>query len=264
MTSDALLSRYDSQLRGPAEFASADSVHRDGPVLIGRYGGGRAHIVHEAGGLDRLGATEVRDRVHRAVELCRAWGCDRIEWKTRGHDRVMPVLHHALLAAELTPGEPESVMIGRAEDLLRDARTPPGVTVRRITDEDDVRAMSAMTDEAFGDPPSSSYADALLHRMSRDGDTMELWVAEVDGEMVCGARLEPVEGTEFAGLWGGATRGDQRGRGIYRALVAARARSALERGFTWLHSDSLESSRPILARAGLRTITTTTPYTWQR
>ncbi len=39
--------------------------------------------------------------------------------------------------------------------------------------------------------------------------------------------LEPVRGTDFAGIWGGATREEWRGRGIYRALTAARARSAL-------------------------------------
>lgn len=263
MTPASLLARYDAQLRGMAEFPSAESVFRDGPVLIGRYGDGRAHIVTEAGGLDRIGAAEVRDHVRRAVDRCREWGCGRIEWKTQGHDAVMPVLHEALVSVGLAPGEPESVMIGRAEDLVRDARTPAGVTVRRITEETDVRAMSAMADEAFGDPPSSRYADALLHRLSLDGDTMELWVAEVDGDIVCSGRLEPVEGTEFAGIWGGATRADHRGRGIYRALTAARARSALARGATLIHSDSTEDSRPILARSGFAKVTVTTPYEWR-
>ena len=59
---------------------------------------------------------------------------------------------------------------------------------------------------------------------------MELWVAEADGEMVAAGRLEPVAGTQFAGLWGGATLPDWRGRGLYRALTAARARSALDAG----------------------------------
>ena len=67
---------------------------------------------------------------------------------------------------------------------------------------------------------------ALLHRL-RTRDDLELWVAEVDGDVVSAGRLEPVEGTEFAGVWGGATRPEFRGRGIYRALTAARARSAI-------------------------------------
>ena len=71
-------------------------------------------------------------------------------------------------------------------------------------------------------------------------------------------------GAEFAGLWGGATRPEWRGRGIYRALTAARARSALRAGKTLIHSDSTEYSRPILERSGLVRVSTTTPYRWRR
>ena len=77
-------------------------------------------------------------------------------------------------------------------------------------------------------------------------------------------RLEPVSGTEFAGIWGGAVLEQWRGQGIYRALTAARAHSALDMGKTLVHSDSTEYSRPILERYGLVEASTTTPYRWQR
>ena len=73
---------------------------------------------------------------------------------------------------------------------------------------------------------------------------MELWVAEADGEIVSSGRLEPVPATEFAGIWGGATRAEWRGRGIYRALTAARARSALVLGKRLIHSDFDRSLAP--------------------
>lgn len=93
---------------------------------------------------------------------------------------------------------------------------------------------------------------------------MQLWVAEADGQIVSAGRLEPVAGTEFAGIWGGATRPEWRGQGIYRALTAARARSALALGKRLMHSDSTEFSRPILERAGLVKVSATTPYMWRR
>jgi hypothetical protein len=76
--------------------------------------------------------------------------------------------------------------------------------------------------------------------------------------------LEIVPGTEFAGVWGGGTVPEWRGRGIYRALTAERAKSALHRGVRYLHSDSTEFSRPILQRSGLLPVTTTTPFIWTR
>jgi len=144
-----------------------------------------------------------------------------------------------------------------------DVPLPEGVTLRRITEEADVRAMSAMADRVFGDPVSDRRADDLLDRLDRDPD-VEIWVAEADGEIVSAGRLEPVAGTEVAGIWGGATTPQWRGRGIYRALTAERARSALRLGKRYLQSDSTEFSRPILERSGLVKVTTTTPYTWQR
>jgi len=50
-------------------------------------------------------------------------------------------------------------------------------------------------------PVSPTGAEALLRRLELD----ELWVAEVAGEVVSAGRLEPVAGTDFAGIWGGAT-----------------------------------------------------------
>ena len=120
-----------------------------------------------------------------------------------------------------------------------------------------------MADEAFGDPASTRTADALLRRLALD-DGMELWVAQAGGRIVSTGRLEPVAGSDFAGLWGGATRAEWRGRGVYRALTAARARSALARGKALVHSDSTEHSRPILERSGLVRVSTTTPFHWRR
>ena len=154
-------------------------------------------------------------------------------------------------------------MIGEARALAVDVDLPEGVSLRRVSDEADVRAMCAMQSVAFGDSESDSMAAAMLRRLGLD-DGMELWVAEVDGRMVSAGRLEPVEGSDFAGIWGGATLEEWRGRGIYRALTAERARSALAMGKTLIHSDSTEYSRPILERSGLVEVSTTTPYRWRR
>lgn len=153
-------------------------------------------------------------------------------------------------------------MIGEARLLDVDVALPAGVTLRRVTREHDVRAMAAMQDEVFGDPSSDDGGEALLHRLALN-DGMELWVAEVADQIVCAGRLEPVLGTDFAGIWGGATFSAWRGRGIYRALTAARARSALASGRTLIVSESTAYSRPILERAGLVKVSTTTPYRWR-
>ncbi|MCC9203454.1 GNAT family N-acetyltransferase [Arthrobacter sp. zg-Y769] len=259
-TSTELLAAYDRQLRTDAETPGAASVERLGPLRLATFEGGRGFITYAD--LDGADAATIEGWVAAALAHYRSSPETRqVEWKTRGHDRA-PGLREALLRNGFEPEEPESIMIGRAADLAVDVPLPDGVTLRRVTEEEDVRAMSAMADEVFGDPVSPATADSLLHRLSR-GDGMELWVAESGGTIISTGRLEPVPGTEFAGIWGGATLPSWRGRGIYRAVTAARARSALAGGRTLIHSDSTEFSRPILERSGFRKVSTTTPYLWR-
>jgi hypothetical protein len=257
----SLLAAYDEQLRTDAETPSALAVARLGPLRLVTFAGGRGFVTYkDLGGAD---AQTVQSLVIEAVaHYRRDPAINRVEWKTRGHDHA-PGLHDALLANGFTPDEPESIMIGEARLLAADVPLPAGVQLRRVTTEPDVRAMCAMVSAVFGDPNSDDEADALLRRLTFD-DGLELWVAESQGQIIGAGRLEPVRGSQFAGIWGGATRADWRGRGVYRALTAARARSALRAGKTLIHSDSTEYSRPILERSGLVRVSTTTPYRWQR
>jgi hypothetical protein len=258
------LAAYDDQLRTDAETPNAVAVTVLGPVRLVTFDGGRGFVTYrDLGGADADGVERL---VTAAVAHYEADpGITRVEWKTRGHDRA-PGLHESLLRHGFVEEEPESIMIGAAERLAVDVPLPDGIRLRRVTEERDVRAMSAMSARAFGDSEEEGQqtADALLRRLALD-DGMELWVAETeDREVIAAGRLEPVAGTEFAGIWGGSTLEEWRGRGIYRALTAERARSALRRGKTLIHSDSTEYSRPILERYGFLKVSTTTPYLWRR
>lgn len=75
--------------------------------------------------------------------------------------------------------------------------------------------------------------------------------------------MELHPGSGFAGLWGGGTVPAWRGKGIYRALVAHRARSAAEGGYRYLQVDASDQSRPILQRLGFLALSTTTPYEYR-
>jgi GNAT superfamily N-acetyltransferase len=255
------LAAYDEQLRTDAETPGALAVAHLGPLRLVTFAGGRGFVTYK----DLAGADDqaIQRLVRKAVAHYRGDPrINRVEWKTRGHDHA-PGLHDALLNNGFSPDEPESIMIGEAHRLAADVPTPGGVQLRRVTTEADVRAMCAIQAAVFEDPNSDEVADALLRRLTFD-DGMELWVAESQGRMIGAGRLEPVRGSQFAGIWGGATRPEWRGRGVYRALTAARARSALRAGRTLIHSDSTQYSRPILERSGLVRVSTTTPYHWRR
>lgn len=185
----------------------------------------------------------------------------RVDWKTCAHDHDAG-LQEALLENGFTLGAQESIMVGESSALAVEVMLPDGVTLRRITSEEDVMASEEMQGEVFGDPDWRRRVAVMLHQLGADPG-MEMWVAEAEGRVVTAGRLEPVAGTDFANLLGGATRPEWRRRGIYRALTAARARSALAQGKSLIHSSSTEFSRPVLERSGLIKVSTATFYGWQ-
>lgn len=259
MTDDLLIA-YDEQLRGRRELDGADRIEEVGPVWTGVFPGGNGFVGYrDLGALDAQGirrlVAEVTARFESMPDV------EGFEWKTRGHDRA-PGLEEALIDRGFIADEPESVMVGEATGLVGPV-PPDGVLLRRVRERDDVFAMERMQGVVFGDPRWVSRAQRTVDLLARGAD-VELWVAEVGGTIVSAGRLEPVTGTTFAGLWGGATLEEWRGRGIYRALTARRAQAALDRGLRYLQSDSTELSRPILERSGMRRITTTTPFNKRR
>jgi GNAT superfamily N-acetyltransferase len=160
-----------------------------------------------------------------------------VEWKYYSHDG--PELHERLLAAGLEPEDEETVLVAESASL---APPPADVDLRLATDDFD--QLAAQVFGARYELPEKAVAV----------------VAVVDGRPVSGGRVDFEEGVEFAGLFGGVTLPEYRGRGLYRAVVAKRAELARERGYRWLYSDALPTSRPILERLGFVPITTTTPF----
>ena len=251
-----MLRAYDEQLRTDAETAGAVSVTRHGPLLLATFGGGRGFISYQdLGGADEAGIEELVSATVAHFDADPA--IEEVEWKARGHD-LAPGLHETLLRHGFAAEDQESIMVGEAVLLAVDVPLPGGVGLRAITSEEDVRAASAVQDAVFGSPASEARVDSQLRGIA--AGKSEMWVAEAAGEILSAGRIDLVAGTDFAGIWGGATLKQWRGRGIYRALTAARARTAIARGVRYIHSDSTEFSRPILERAGLLKIGTTTPY----
>lgn len=255
---EALLAAYDEQTRGvPAVLPAGVTAERDGPVVrvVGQHRGfvtTRADLGIDGADLDALIA---RQRDHFAARG------ESVEWKVRGHDRPAG-LPAALRAAGFVPEDEESVLIGSAGELAAiEAPAPQGVTVRRTSDPADFPRIAELMTGIWATDMTFLGGD-LLDRVRAAPDDIAVYVAEADGTLVSAAWLEFRLGTDFAGLWGGSTAAPWRGRGIYRRLVALRARAAAARGVRYLQVDASPDSAPILRRLGLRKVTTTTPYVW--
>ena len=175
-----------------------------------------------------------------------------LEWKVYSHDGPAG-LEAALAAAGFEPEEAETLLVLDVAAAAIDAPPANGIEIRQVRDAQGVADYAAASGQAFG-RDESERAQRFLARLG-DGE-QRLYVAYEDGEPIAAGHLEFNGARPFAGLWGGGTAPERRGRGAYRALVAARAAEARRRGVRYLTVDARETSRPILERLGFAPLAT--------
>ncbi|MFJ6632791.1 GNAT family N-acetyltransferase [Streptomyces sp. NPDC091376] len=259
MNHDAVLALYDEQMRrdAPADGPASRVECVDGVVRQTAGADGWNGVLWS--GLDTTTAdAAIAAQVRHFAPL----GCE-FEWKLYGHDRPAD-LAERLLAAGFVP-EPDETLMVAPTDAFADGRRdgpelPPGVEFHRVTDAAGVDLVARVHEEAFG-TDSSRLRAQLLAQLAAGPDGLVAVVAMAGEVPVSSCRLElPPGRRDFAGLWGGGTVPRWRGRGLYRASVARRARVAAERGYRYLQVDAMPTSRPILERLGFTALSTTTPY----
>ncbi|MFD5813813.1 GNAT family N-acetyltransferase [Streptomyces sp. NPDC127038] len=257
MDHDAVLALFDRDMReGARPDAPGARIERVGKVVrqVGADKGWNAVLWS---GLDAAGADAA---IAEQVRFFSGLG-GGFEWKLYGHDRPVD-LGQRLRAAGFTAEPEETVMVAELSGLALDGQPPEGVRFVPVTDRAGVAMVADVHEQAFG-RDSTLLRHQLLAQLSGDPDTVVAVVALAGDVPVSAARMELLPGARFAGLWGGGTIEAWRGRGIYRALVAHRARVAAERGYRYVQVDASAQSRPILARLGFQPLTTTTPYLYE-
>ncbi|PPK92350.1 hypothetical protein CLV92_11596 [Kineococcus xinjiangensis] len=258
-----LLAAYDALYR-PAEvetFPPGTRFEVDDPVL--RVFSGHRGYLCTPPDLRRDGA-EADEFIARQRDAFAARG-EAVEWKLRGHDRPAD-LPERLQRAGFRPEAQETVMVGLVEELAAlPVELPEGVGVRQVRDPADMERIAAMETAVWGEDWGWLARELTAH-CAVEPSRVSVFVAETLGgdepEVVSAAWLVEMPATGFAGLCGGSTLPAWRRRGLYRSLVAVRARLAATRGVRWLQVDASDESRPLLEGFGMVALTTTTPYVW--
>lgn len=196
----------------------------------------------------RLGASDVEDVLAEIRDLLRSEGRRGAEWEL-GESCTPTGLVDRLLALGLRHDDDPVAhgMVLSAPALA----VPAGVSARPVCSLAELLEARRIQRVAFHDSrPVGSDAEARdFEREGVDGST---FVALVDGQLVAAAdAAHTPHGTI---LFGGATLPSHRGRGAYRALVAARAAEAVARGAPAVVTHAGRMSRPILERLGFEPV----------
>jgi GNAT superfamily N-acetyltransferase len=156
---------------------------------------------------------------------------------------ILPEPHSPEVAVLVLPAEAEIEGVDIDGLELRDA----------LADPESFRQADAVNAGAFRDRPREAAAQERRRRNQLAAGNRRVLLATVDGEPAgsAGLTLYPPIG---AIINGGAVLEKFRGRGVYRAMVAARLRMAREAGVPGVSVWGGPMSRPILTRLGFEQV----------
>ena len=184
---------------------------------------------------------EVRAEIHGHLRRNGRAACS---WEV-GSSATPSDLVDRLHALGLVDDEPDPLAIGMVLTNEPEEPPPAGVEVRRARTREELLEAGRIAAVAFGMPGE-------VPEPEEPTPGLETYVAYVDGRAAARATAAF---TEYgATLFGGATLPEARGRGAYRALVAARWEDAVARGTPMLVTQAGRMSRPILERLGFRAV----------
>jgi GNAT superfamily N-acetyltransferase len=194
------------------------------------------------------------DEVERAVVELRGFlarrGRTGAEWEL-GESCTPPDLVERLVALGLRRDEDEPIATGMVLRGPLDWPPSPGVTARQIASLEELLLVQEIQRQAFGDDEGTDLAQARSD-FEAEGVVGSTFLAFVDGEPAAAAYASYTPLGLL--LFGGATVPPFRGRGAYRALVAARAEEGVARGTPVLVTHAGRMSRPILERLGFEPV----------
>ena len=197
----------------------------------------------------RLTPETIDNTVEEVHALLRERGRSACTWEI-GSSATPPDLAEQLRARGLVDDR-DPYAVGMV--LTEPPPPPEDIEARVARDFDEFRAAQRVAEEAFGGDVGMD--DEQLRARYEEQLATGAWktfVALLDSEIVASASSTYVEGAVT--LNGGAVLPRARGRGAYRALVAARWADAVERGTPALVTQAGAMSKPILERLGFRSV----------
>lgn len=255
MNTDELLALYDREMR--IEVVHPGMIKEADPDLVRflRPGPGMSFISYS-----RLMAENADERIREQIERFAGWD-GPFSWDHYSHDQP-PDLLERLIAHGFEPEEePGAVMVLDLSQAPESLFVTSGVSLRRIQRREELGEVIRIEEGVWGG--SFAWIEERLGENLEIPGYLSVYIAEVDGQPASAAWIYFLPSGHFASLYGGATLPGQRGKGLYTALLAARAREARQRGYRYLTIDAGSMSRPIVERRGFHYLTTITSCAWK-
>ncbi|MDC3417135.1 GNAT family N-acetyltransferase [Aquibacillus salsiterrae] len=171
----------------------------------------------------------------------------RFEWKVYSYDQPSNLIELLEDEGFMNDG-PEALMVmDTSKTNLLKVEIPS--EIKEITDRNGIEAIMKLEKTIWNDP-LKGLGERLWRDKQRNEESLFLYGAYADSQLVSAAWMYLEGQSSFASLWGGSTLANHRGKGHYTGLLAIRARKAVEMGHPVLMVDASPMSKPILEKNG--------------
>jgi GNAT superfamily N-acetyltransferase len=189
-------------------------------------------------------------------------------WKVFEHD-TPPDLLERLAARGFKVYAPEQVMVLDLAEVPTSLLCPPqeliqagsGAELRTITCAEQLAQAAGVLQQVWGG--SFTWLQERLSRHLSIPGYLYLAAVYIAGQAVSVGWAYFHPHNPFANLYGGATLPEQRGRGLYTALLAARVQEARRRGCRFATVDAGPMSAPIVRRHGFQLLVHAQECEWE-
>ena len=222
MNREAILALYDVQERQNSESPSY-LRQVDGPIVrhVSKNPKRLSFIIYS-----QITAKTADAAIQAQLDYFAANGGYGFEWKTYAHDTPAD-LPQRLLAHGLKADEPEALLVMDLHNCPPVFLQPVTADVRRASTREQFEQIARLQAEVWRGN-YSWLVTQLEDNLAQQPDYWSIYIAYVNNEPACAAWTSFPKGSQFAGLWGGATLAKFRQMGLYTAVVAIRAQEAIQ------------------------------------
>ncbi len=250
-----LLTLYDTQLRINIEYPGLRKEAFSNLVRFVRPAPGMNFISYS-----RLNEADIDEVIKQQIAYFSPMP-QPFSWHVCDHD-APPSLKHRLLAHGFEPDdEPDAVMALDVQTAWPPLLAPITADVRRLERRDQLDDVTYVEQQVLG--RNFDWLKGRLGDHLAIPDYLSVYVAYVEGQPACVGWIYFYPNSQFAGLFGGATRTEYRKRGLYTTLLAVRVQAAIGRGYSYVTTGASPMSRPILAQNGFQLLTYARDYEWK-
>lgn len=185
----------------------------------------------------------------------------RFEWVVYTQDQPADLGARLEAHGFIKSDDPGAVMVAHLQDLPPEIWNLDTSLVKRVTSPEEIDAVIDMENEVWK-MDLSRVGRSLKRDLQKTPQKVSIFVIFDGTQVVSAAWSFYLVPEVFVGLYGGSTRVEYRRRGYYHTLLAARAREARERGYSYLYVDAGPESQPILSSLGFQCLGVATCYDW--